>query len=427
VASSGDAFESFFSELSLKSIVAILGSMTRVLDGKNSAYEPYNTFISRLIAFCSPFLSQIDETTYLTIWEAATRLREWRPEVHQVLTAMLYEFDRALQGCRTSLLSALASVTVELQGDPSGHVRESLARLLAQRLVHCDLAALSPEELQGVAGLCNLPGAIDIQTLEQYLLMALQDLAWPSTDPCRAMQSDIGFASSEEIPVFESLTLAASQIPAQEQASVQAPEDESMPKGLPAIVLKDPAYLPLPLAESIPDDEEPTIVVLSEFSGANSNGSYDVAFEVNTMKTYEMSKVQVELLSDGELVESFDLIVEAGDAILNTHSLHLSQLKDGAHQVRLSLTSLFSSSCGRPVVHRFWCNGGQMIDVPEPAKLTEDMLYSFLSSERFHVAEENHQCEQASSSENVKRTVTISTFSGSDIGGSSSRASEDGA
>lgn len=413
-ASSADGFENFFSELSLKSIVAILGGLIRVLDAETKAREPYSTFISKMLTFCTPFLSQLDDGTYLTILVAASLLEDWAPEVHQLLALMVGEFERHLQGCHPSLLSAAATVTAKLRGD----VRENLTRLIAQRLLDYNLETFSAEELAGVARLCNTPGATDVL----YLLLVLQELAWASGEPAaQFLQADDEFLFAG----FDGPTLTSAEMLPQEQASMKVPEAESTSEGRLKFMLKDPAYLPMSLTEDTStDDVEPSIVILSEFSGCH-NGTYDVAFEVNSPEAYELHKVQAEVLHNGDLVDRFQIVVEAGYEIPNTHSLQITNLKDGAYQVHFTIASLFSGSLrGAPVVHRFWRSEGALVDVPEPVKLTEDKLCSFSFSERpSTTGEKKLTCRKYAT-----RTVTLSTFSGSDTGGGvSSRGSEDGA
>jgi hypothetical protein len=122
----------------------------------------------------------------------------------------------------------------------------------------------------------------------------------------------------------------------------------------------NPMYLKVAAVSPLIAPETATLAVLEELSGTlgDGNAKITITFEINSPKAYEMYNVVVETYHDGTLYDTFDMAVEAGHDIPNTHALTLGSLKDGHHETHFSLNNERDETQGATTVYRFKCVGG---------------------------------------------------------------------
>jgi len=115
-------------------------------------------------------------------------------------------------------------------------------------------------------------------------------------------------------------------------------------------ILDMPASLPTHLSS-----EPATLVVLDELSGASGKGNSEVAitFEVNSPKPSEVYQVKIDTYHNGDLDDTFEMGLEAGDGFPNTQSLTLSCMQHGQHEVHFTLSNWRNEPLGETSVYRF--------------------------------------------------------------------------
>jgi len=444
-----DAFESFISDLSLKSIVAILGAYNRVM-GSRCAHEPYSTLISKLLSMRPELLTEIDDATSFTIFEAASMVPHRTPQVDRVLTAAACLIANSIDGYSKNGLASLAAATAKLHGG----VHDLLAGLVARRLACCNLELFTTEELTGIAKMCSLDvNSADLQCLPETLhslaleVIQQQESAFVGDTAATVGQDPIYLNVNDPsawrvpgnlevtAPTCDHLDLTFAEyfgknpiyVKVDDPASWRAPSSlQATSSGL-GLTLgdsssipasEDPVHLNVPASLFGPHVKEPAMLtVLSEFSGTklgqqlrqdSGDAAFDLVFELNSQMAYDVYNIKVEVWHDEYLQDAFDMSLEAGWTIPNTQTLHLQDLKDGAHEVHFTVANQRGETQGEKVVYRFWCKSGTITDEQDPVKLSEDSLCSINSLERRNWTA-------------VARTITASTFSGSDIvGGESS-------
>lgn len=333
---------SFFSDLSLASVVNIMTAYARLMGCQHGSVEPYHTFVSKLLCTLPGFESQLDRAILLTILDATPLDQHWLPQVDHALKMVASMVIQHINTYSQQELACLARATrVLVFVDDTGYL---LASLVAQRLLQHSLDVLDTVEISRVVLMCGLEAQ---ETSMESLEASLHCIAYRD---CGFGQGTASFGADAD----EGDSLVASS------CTPASPSE---------YCTSEPAMLSI--IEELSSTEE------------ISNGTAYVTFELNSSKPYETYDIKIVSLCDGRNHDTFTYKAEAGYTIPNTQTLYFEGLEDGQHEVHFSIEDQLGEAQGEKVVHRFRCTSRQSSSTTdtEPMKLDADTLCSFTASD----------------------------------------------
>jgi hypothetical protein len=364
--STTDEFDSFFADLSLKSVVSLLTACVKLMGSQSELREPYNTFMSKLLCLCPRFVDELDEVVALSVLETVPVSGNWAPQVERTMAMVASVAGQRISLYGPSSLARLAAVTVKLPGD----MGDLLAGLVAQRLRSVDIGLFSASERKQIAKMCVLEhdnsDATSLCTVPHTELATVShslslDQACPLANGSAGWQSPM--SAEVAVHMFPQPTKGP-KLPEPMKVEVSGWPSRMLGDGV--NICEDPVYLSTPPGLDIPNaclaPETATLVVLEELSGTLDNAKTTITFEINSPKAYQIYNVLVETFHEGHLYDTFEMGVEAGLDIPNTHALSLGCLKDGRHETHFTLNSERYETQGVTTVYRFQCCGGIVQD-----------------------------------------------------------------